>query len=286
MICVNYSQRAIRFRGYKAAELRVAGVNSVCPYRLRRAAEARGTQHMARSNKVRMMILILTPRLKIIADSIQGYRTVADIGSDHAYLPIYLIKNEQVKRAIATDVNKGPVEISRERLRSNKADEKVEVRHGDGLRVLQPGEAEVIVIAGMGGILIRDILDRDIKVAQSARLLILQPMRDSDKVRRWLSAHGFDIADEELVKEQDRIYEVIWAKPGGEAKETADLMLVGEKILEKKHPLAVEYINKKKEELEKVLAALEDKSFDSCRERADECRSLINYYTEVLQWVQ
>jgi len=233
-----------------------------------------------------MMRLTLSPRLKIIAESIQGYNTVADIGSDHAYLPIYLIKNNQVKNAIATDVNKGPVEISKERLKSNKVDERVEVRHGDGLRVLQPGEAQVIVIAGMGGILIKDILDRDVEVAESAKLLILQPMRDSDKVRRWLLRHGFNIIDEELVKEQDKIYEVIWAKPGGEAKETADLMLIGEKLLEKKHPLAAEYISKKKEELERVLASLEGKEFESCRDRADECRSLINYYTEVLKWVR
>lgn len=232
------------------------------------------------------MILTLTPRLKIIADSIQGYRTVADIGSDHAYLPIYLVKNEQVKNAIATDVNKGPVEISKERLKSNKADARVEVRHGDGLKVLQPGETEVIVIAGMGGILIRNILDKDIIVAESAKLLILQPMRDSDKVRKWLFLHGFDIIDEELVKEQDRIYEVIWARPRGEIKEAKGLMLVGEKILEKKHPLAVEYIKKKTEELEKILVTLEDKDLKSCRDRAEECRNLIDYYTEVLQWVQ
>lgn len=230
--------------------------------------------------------MILSPRLKIIADSIQGYETVADIGSDHAYLPIYLVKSNQVKSAIATDVNKGPVEISKERLKSNKADERVEVRHGDGLRVLKPGEAEVIVIAGMGGILIRDILDRDVKVAESARLLILQPMRDSDKVRKWLNNNRFDIIDEELVKEQDRIYEVLWARPCSKMKEAKGLMLLGEKIIEKKHPLAVEYINKKTEELEKVLAALENKDLKSCRERAEECRTLIDYYTEVLQWVQ
>ena len=180
--------------------------------------------------------MILTPRLKIIADSIQGFDTVADIGSDHAYLPIYLVKNGRVKSAIATDVNSGPVEISKKGLKSHKVEEKVSVRQGNGLEVIAPEEAEVIVIAGMGGILIRDILDKDARVAESAKLLILQPMRDSDKVRRWLLAHDFDIIDEELVKEQDKIYEVIWAKPVGATKTADGLMLMGDKIIEKKHP--------------------------------------------------
>ncbi len=230
--------------------------------------------------------MILTPRLKIIADSIQGFDTVADIGSDHAYLPIYLVKNGRVKSAIATDVNSGPVEISKKGLKSHKVEEKVSVRQGNGLEVISPEEAEVIVIAGMGGILIRDILDKDAKVAESAKLLILQPMRDSDKVRRWLLAHGFDIIDEELVKEQDKIYEVIWAKPVAAAKTSEGLMLMGDKIIEKKHPLAVEYINKKTSELEKVVAALEGMDMVSCRERIEECRILLNYYLEVLHWVQ
>ena len=233
-----------------------------------------------------MMNLILSPRLKIIADSIQGYETAADIGSDHAYIPIYLAKNNRVKSAIATDVNSGPVEISKKRIKSYGVEAKVSVRQGDGLQIIKPGEAEVIVVAGMGGILIRDILDRDAKVAKSAKLLILQPMRDSDIIRKWLFEHDFDIIDEELVKDQDKIYEVIWAIPVSKAREVKGIMLVGDKIIEKKHPLAAEYINKKTSELEKVITALECMDFESCRERAEECRTLINYYLEVLQWVQ
>lgn len=230
--------------------------------------------------------MILSPRLKIIADSIEGFDTAADIGSDHAYLPIYLVENERVKSAIASDVNSGPAKISKERIKSYGVEAKISVRQGDGLKAIKPGEAEVIVVAGMGGILISDILDRDAKVAESAKLLILQPMRDSDKVRKWLFLHSFDIFDEELVKEEDKIYEVIWAKPVRKTREIKGLMLVGDKIIEKKHPLAVEHINKKKSELEKVIAALEGMDFESCRERIEECRALLNYYLEVLKWVQ
>ncbi|KUO74140.1 MAG: hypothetical protein APF77_11525 [Clostridia bacterium BRH_c25] len=229
---------------------------------------------------------MLSPRLKIIADSIQGYKTLADIGSDHAYLPIYLVKNNRIISAIATDVNSGPVEISKKRLKSYRVEARVSVRQGNGLRVIKPGEVEVIVIAGMGGILITDILEQDTKVAQSARLLVLQPMRDSEKVRKWLFNNGFDIIDEELVKEQDKIYEVLWARPEGEAREANGLMLMGDRIIEKKHPLAAEYADKKIGELKKVIAALKNTDTENCRERTEECNELLNFYMEVLRWVR
>jgi len=232
------------------------------------------------------MILNLTPRLKIIADSIQGFETLADIGSDHAYLPIYLIKSGRVKSIIATDVNSGPAEISRKRIKNHGLEPKISVREGNGLRAINPGEAEVIVIAGMGGILIGDILDKGIDAAKSAKLLILQPMRDSEKVRKWLLEHGFHIIDEELVKDQDKIYEVIWSQPGEEAGEAKGLLLIGEKIIEKKHPLLEEFIYRKVKELEKIMIALEAMDSDNCRERAEECRAMLAYYREVAEWAR
>jgi tRNA (adenine22-N1)-methyltransferase len=233
-----------------------------------------------------MMVLILTPRLRIIADSIHGVDTVADIGSDHAHLPIYLIKNGRAKRVIATDINKGPVEIAKKRIKSHRAEGAVSVRQGNGLEALEPGEAEVIVVAGMGGILISEILAKGKAVAERAKLLILQPMKYSDKLRKWLVGNGFDIVDEELVKEQRKIYEVIWAKPGGAVQAPKGLMLIGDRIIEKKHPLAAEYINRKVRELQKILTELEGTDMDSCREKAEEYRKLLDYYLEVLQWVQ
>jgi tRNA (adenine22-N1)-methyltransferase len=230
--------------------------------------------------------LKLTPRLKIIADSVKGFDTLADIGSDHAYIPIYTVRNEWVKNAVATDVNSGPAEISRRRIRNYGLESRVSVRQGDGLQVINPGEAEVIIIAGMGGILIRDILDKGEKVAESAKVLILQPMRDSDKVRTWLFKNGFEIIDEELVRDQGKIYEVIWSRPGGEARGAKGSLLIGDKLIEKKHPLLAEFISRKINELEKVMAALKEADSDNCRERAEECKAMLIYYREVAEWVR
>lgn len=210
---------------------------------------------------------------------------MADIGSDHAHLPIYLIKHDYIKSAVASDINTGPAEISRKRIKRHGLEAKVMVRLGNGLEVISPEETEVIVIAGMGGILIRDILDKDPKVAESAKLLVLQPMRDSEKVRKWLFQHGFEIIDEELVKDQDKIYEVIWAGFTGKAREAEGLLLVGDMIIKKKHPLAAGYISKKIDELEKVMADMEGKNTANCRDRARECKELLAFYREVLRWV-
>ncbi len=226
--------------------------------------------------------LNLTPRLKIIAESIRGYDSAADIGSDHAHLPIFLIKNEYVKRAVAVDINKGPVEIAKKRIKCHGAEAGITVRQGCGLTAIGPKEVEVIIIAGMGGILIRNILDESPETAKSAKLLVLQPMRDSE----WLFEHRFDIIEEELVKEQGKIYEIIWAKPGGAVKELKGSFLIGDKIIEKKHPLVAEHINNRVNELIKIVEDLKGKHTENCRERAEECSRLIDFYKEVLQWVE
>lgn len=229
----------------------------------------------------------LTPRLQMIADSINNCEVMADIGSDHAYLPIYLTKNKKAKRAIASDVNKGPVETAKKRIKGNNADDAVDVRHGNGLEVLKPGEADVIVIAGMGGILMTEILSGGKDITCRAGILVLQPMRDSDKVRRWLCENGFDIVDEELVKEDYKIYEIIWArpqqgeKPAGERPGCGEPMYIGKKILEKKHPLAAELVARRIGEYEKVMAALKGQDTANSRERMEECRTMLDYYGNV-----
>lgn len=230
--------------------------------------------------------MILTPRLKIIADSLNGFDTVADIGSDHAYLPIHLVKSGHVRSVIATDVNKGPVRIAKGRVESHGAGAAINVRLGNGLKAIREGEAEAVVIAGMGGLLIRDILENDIEIARSSKLLVLQPMKDSDKLRKWLFENSFDITDEELVKDQDKIYEVIWAKPAAMPKEIKGLLLVGDRIIEKKHPLLPELISKKTRELEKIMDTLEIMDTGNCRERSAECRAMLDFYREVAEWVR
>ena len=212
----------------------------------------------------------LTPRLQIIADSIKECGTLADIGTDHAYLPIYLVKKGGIKEAIAADINKGPIEIAQGRIRANMLADKIQTRQGNGLQVLQPHEAEVIVIAGMGGMLIAEILEQSKAVAQSAKQLVLQPMLDAGKLRRYLLEQGYEIFDEELAKEDRKIYEILWVRYIGRAVESKGFLEIGPKLLEKKHPLVLTLIEKKERELHAIKEKLDGADSEYSQKRLQE----------------
>jgi tRNA (adenine22-N1)-methyltransferase len=223
----------------------------------------------------------LTPRLQIIADSVRDCDTLADIGTDHAYLPIELIKKGKIKRAIAGDINKGPIEIARGRICANKLEGKIEARQGNGLAVLQPEEADTIVIAGMGGMLIAEIIQQSRQVAEAAKQLILQPMTDSGKLRSYLLEQGFEIFDEELAKEDRKLYEILWVRYTGKPKPMGGPLEIGPKVIDKNHPLALALIGKKEQELHGILDKLKATETESSQVRIGECKSLLEYYKEV-----
>ena len=147
---------------------------------------------------------MLTPRLKLISDLVTG-KTVADIGTDHAFIPIELISSGRCEKVIASDVNNGPAEIAKNNIKENGLD--IKVRVGNGLSVLQPGETEDIIIAGMGGKLICEILGAGYEVAKQSRL-ILQPMNGQYELRKFLLKEGFVISHEDLALEGFKVYNV------------------------------------------------------------------------------
>lgn len=229
--------------------------------------------------------MVISPRLKRIAESIDNCNVMADIGTDHAYLPIYLIKLGRIKKAIAADVNDGPLKIAMERINQNRLKDRIEVRKGNGLEILQAYEADVIVIAGMGGILMSDLIKKDMDIAKSAKLIILQPMRDSDIVRRCLLENGFVITDEDLVKDEGKIYEILWAVTGSSVKHNEEKLLLGRHVIDRKHPLLAELLDKRIRELENVIKSISEAGTDNSRNRMEECGKLLEYYREVRQWL-
>lgn len=228
----------------------------------------------------------LTPRLQAIADSINEYEVLADIGTDHAFLPIYLILNGKISKAIATDINKGPIDIADERIRKYNLEDKIETRQGNGMTVIEPNEADAVVIAGMGGMLIADIIEQSKSVARAAKIIVMQPMLDSGKLRRYLLQSGFEIFEEELAKEDRKIYEIIWARYTGKSIEAANMMDIGPIIIEKKHLLAKDLIDKKVTELNNIIEKLSLVESELSQKRFQECKELLNYYNEVREWVQ
>ena len=233
-----------------------------------------------------MINLRLTPRLQAIADSINEFEVLADIGTDHAFLPIYLMENGKIKKAIATDINKGPIEIAHERIKKYKYEDKIETRQGSGMTVIEPQEAEAIVIAGMGGMLIAEIIEQSKPVAIAAKMLVMQPMLDSGKLRRYLLQNGFEIFEEELAKEDKKIYEIIWARYTGKIIEAENRMDIGPIIIEKKHLLVKDLIDKKVAELNSIIEKLGSMETELSQKRFQECKEELDYYNEVSEWVR
>ncbi len=172
------------------------------------------------------MPIKLTPRLLTAVPYIRGGRLVADIGTDHAYLPIYLCEqrkltpvtagNGETLCAIAADINKGPVERADQHIAAARLTKYIRTIQTDGLRGLDVYNPDDIIIFGMGGELIAAILEASPWVAQVGKRLILQPMTHAEKLREYLLSAGYAIIGETLSREGDRIYQTICAEPAEE----------------------------------------------------------------------
>lgn len=168
----------------------------------------------------------LSDRLQLIANKINEGETMADIGTDHGFLPIYMAETGKSPFAIMGDVSGPSLEKGKRNARMMVKDlktlEKMDFRVGDGLKVLNSGEVDAVVIAGMGGKLIRDIMAADIGHTCSFKKFILQPRIGEGHLRKWLVNNGFKIISEDVVIEGDYIPEVITAiSPGHDVSDKA-----------------------------------------------------------------
>ena len=155
---------------------------------------------------------MITPRLECIIKHTSG-DIAADIGCDHAYVPIRLIQDGRVNRVIASDLNEGPLNIAKQNILKYGLSDKIETRLGGGLNVIKTGEADVIIIAGMGGEIIEKIIRADIETAKASKL-ILQPMNSQYELRKFLIFNGFKITSEDMALEGFKVYNIIEAEAG------------------------------------------------------------------------
>lgn len=199
---------------------------------------------------------MITPRLQCIIDHITG-KIVADIGTDHAYIPIKLIENNIAEKVIASDIKKGPVEIAKQNIKKFGFENKIEVRLGSGLSVLKKNEADTIIIAGMGGEMIEKILREDKETAKSASLLILQPMNSQYELRKFLINNGYKITGEDIAVEGFKVYNILIAEKGYQNKFQNDIEYHIPKYLYN-HKYFKNLYDKKKREFIKVISGLEN----------------------------
>ena len=155
----------------------------------------------------------LSDRLQAVASLVTAGHRVADIGTDHAYIPIYLLQEGLAESAIAMDVNEGPLKKAEEHVKENGMEGKIRLRLSDGFEKLEPFEADTAVIAGMGGPLMIRILSAYPEVTRSLKELVLQPQSEIAKVRAFLLEEGFLFIQEDMVKDDGKYYPMMKAAP-------------------------------------------------------------------------
>ena len=203
----------------------------------------------------------LTDRLLKIASLVDNGKRIADIGTDHGYIPVYLLNQNKIQYAILGDVNKGPLENARKEVTRNKLQDKVDLRLGSGIEVLKENEVDEIIIAGMGGMLINNLLKANEKVAHTTEKLILQPMQAPEELRMFLYQNGYKILDEHLVREEHRLYEIIVCKYEELEPQEIDPIYyeIGLKLIQNNDPLLNDFIENKIRINQNVLKKLEGK---------------------------
>lgn len=218
-----------------------------------------------------MKQLELSPRLALIAGWVPPGAKLADVGTDHAYLPVWLTLHGRVASAIASDLRKGPLERARATGRTYGA-EGIDFRLGDGLAFIRPDEADTIVIAGMGGENIAAILAAAPWTADGRHTLLLQPQTRAEELRRFLMDHGYAITREALVCDRGTIYPVMEAG-AGEMTLSLGQLWGGAKLL--RDPLGDRYIIEKIIRLQGAVAGLNRSAESADRQKADGLRDIL-----------
>lgn len=198
--------------------------------------------------------LELTPRLRAVADLVPEGARLADIGTDHAYLPVSLLLEERIPSAIAADLRKGPLDRARSTVREYGCTDRVSFRLCDGLSGIGPSEADAIAIAGMGGETIAQILSPAKWVKENHLPVVLQPMSSQPELRRWLWQNGYAIREEKTVQEGDTLYTVLLAEAGESTPMTPAQEWAGRQERGMSDPLRSRLLDQL---LEKVTRALE-----------------------------
>lgn len=214
----------------------------------------------------------LAKRLAALAEYVTRGAVAADIGTDHAYLPVYLIKSGICPRVIATDIKAGPLRSAERQVLEQDLGNKIDLRLGDGLKTLSPGEAQVLVLSGIGGNTIRSILEQSPDIMNTVDRLILQPMADPGDLRIWLAANNWMILYEKLVEEDSRIYVIVVAEPGLEKTTEPLLLELGPRLLENGDPLLNNYLNRVIDKYERVLTGLAASASKAARDKEQQLK--------------
>lgn len=201
----------------------------------------------------------LSERLKRVAFYVPEGAMLADIGSDHAYLPCYLALNGDIKGAIAGEVVKGPYESAEKQVRQEGLQDMIDVRLASGLAAIDPADGvTAISIAGMGGPLITSIIEDGKEKLEGVQRLILQPNVHGKAIREWAAANQWKITEEEILKENDKIYEILVLEPAASPVNFSEKeLLMGPILSKEKSPVFNEKWSRESSQWKRILVSME-----------------------------
>lgn len=208
----------------------------------------------------------LRSRLQKMAAEITKGETMADIGTDHGFLPIYLYKTGICPKVILTDISSGSLEKAAENCRLLEPDADFDCRLGNGISILNKGEVDDIAIAGMGGALIAEIMGDDPELSHSFKKFILQPRNNIGLLRQWLYENGYAVTREQLAREGRFICVVMTAEFAPEAAVMQTDFEYPDSLLEHRNELTVEYLQREREKHAAIVRRIEKNSSNAAEE--------------------
>ena len=202
----------------------------------------------------------LSKRLNWIIEKLNKVDIIMDVGTDHGYIPIYLVKNNIASKVIASDINKDPLKKAKINASLDGVLDKIDLRLGGGLSPLNNKEANAVIIAGMGGNLIRDILENDLDKVKNLEYLILQPAQNPEVLRKYLYNNNYEILEEDICLDENKYYEIFKVKyKKGDYITLEDIFYeISPTMLSKKLPLFKSYIENKIEKNKRVMEFIKD----------------------------
>lgn len=229
----------------------------------------------------------LSMRLERVATYIPKGSVLADIGSDHAYLPCYAVQKGITAKAIAGEVVDGPFQSAKKQVKQTELEGQIDVRLGNGLDVLVPNEATCITIAGMGGLLISAILEKGIDKLGAVKRLVLQPNVGSNIVRTWLLENNWELVNEEILEEDGKIYEILIAERGIPTKPYSNhaktALLFGPFLMAQRHEVFLKKWKLEKEHWQRIIKEMDEKSQNATtNSKRQELMNQIKQVEEVL----
>ena len=228
----------------------------------------------------------ISERLRTAAGLIGEGERLADVGTDHGYVPIYLVERKRIPSAIAMDIRTGPLERAREHIRMYGMEDYIQTRLSDGVAALKPGETDTILIAGMGGGLVIHILESGRVICEQAHGLVLQPQSDIDKVRKYLYENDYVITAEKMVCEEEKYYPMMHVQHG-HMEELADIeWKYGAFLLKEKNPVLGSFLKKEETTLTGVLQNLRQQPKERVKERILEIESLLALNRKAQKWMK